>query len=470
MSNVVLRTIDEPSPRNRVVVKPQRGYRGPLFMGQDGGDINYLCGSCGQVLAQAVWEDSIRNIIAQCFSCHSFNEFPPDPSSRFTNRVFLLSGTYNFVGPVFLDFGKLLEGESLVGPAILTVEGVTNFLLQEGIQEPLSRNDILKLVIKNGGTARGLDLSGRNLAGIDLSKLDLTGIILKGSNLGPIREGNTTKRSVLDQVHLTACVLDGAQFDGASMKAANLTWSSAIRADFRSADLTEASFLGAKLHHANFHWANLDRTDFSNAELDGITVWQARLETASFARSIWGPKYVLGDELESNKQAEEAYRSLKLWHQHAGIDNIAGEFRYRELISKRKRWAELLRISLKNHRVFDSLKDLFKLVPVVSAEMLFGYGERWKRIVFWWAATIICFTLAFYLWSVLVDPVFVGCTGNKCGLDAIYYSAASFTALGYGSWAPKPIGWAKYAGLAESIIGPILIALFLTTFARIWSR
>jgi uncharacterized protein YjbI with pentapeptide repeats len=470
MSDVVLRTVDEPFPKTRAVVKPQRDYMGPLFIGQDGGVVNYLCGSCGQAVAQAIWEDSIRNVIVQCFSCHSFSEFPPDPFSRFTNRVFLLSGTYNFRGPVYLEFGKLLEGESMVGPPVLSAEGVGKFLLQQGIHEPLSRNDLEVLIRRNGGTTGGLDLSGRNLSGIDLSGLDLSGMILNDCEFGPLHQGNVTRRSVLDQAKLTACSLDRAKFDGASMKATQLTSSSAIDADFRQADLSDASFLGAKLHRANFRWANLSRTDFNNADLDAVSVGKARLKTASFAGSNWGPKYVLGDELESHKQAEEAYRSLRLWHQHAGIDNIAGEFRYRELISKRKRRSELLRISVKNHRLPNSLKDLLKLAPLVCAEMLFGYGERWKRILFWWAATIISFALAFYLWSIIVNPVFVGCTGNECCPYAIYYSAASFTALGYGSWAPEPIGWAKYAGLAESIIGPILIAMFITTFARIWSR
>lgn len=45
-------------------------------------------------------------------------------------------------------------------------------------------------------------------------------------------------------------------------------------------------------------------------------------------------------------------------------------------------------------------------------------------------------------------------------------SAASFTALGYGSWASQPSVWAKGIGAAEAVIGVFMMALFLVTFTR----
>ena len=47
-------------------------------------------------------------------------------------------------------------------------------------ENPLTRKDVLRLIEKNGGTASGLDLSGKYFEDeIDLSKLDLHEITLK---------------------------------------------------------------------------------------------------------------------------------------------------------------------------------------------------------------------------------------------------------------------------------------------------
>lgn len=463
-----LRIIPEPAPKTRAVVKPQNNYSGPLFLGKDGGNINYLCGSCHNTLAEAIWEDSIRNLVAQCCNCHTYNEFPPDPSSRFKNRVFLIIGTYNFSGTVILNYGKLIEGQSLgTGQVpLMTREEINSFLQTENIREPLSRDHILKIIKKNGGVTYGIDLSGRNLAGINLSKLDLTGIVLRDANLGP---DGPQRPSIFHKTNFTASSLERAIFSGASMRGAILTSVMAEETDFRSCDLTEANFFGAKLFRTNLTNSILDQTQFNLAELHEVSLWGARLEAASFERAIWLEKYILGDERQSHKQAEEAHRNLRLWHQRAGLDNIAAEFRYRELVSKRKRAAEIVRISLKNRRLPEVLKEGIQLAPLVAAEALFGYGERWKRIILWWAGVILISALVYYFWSILVEPVFRDPASNSFA-DSIYYSVVSFTALGYGSWAPEPIGWVKYAGVVEAIMGPILVAMLITTFVRKWAR
>lgn len=69
-----------------------------------------MCGSCHKTVARAVWHDSIRSIIVQCFKCQSFNEFPPEPKSAFTKRILLSPGSFFFSSPVHLDYGKVVEG------------------------------------------------------------------------------------------------------------------------------------------------------------------------------------------------------------------------------------------------------------------------------------------------------------------------------------------------------------------------
>ena len=60
--------------------------------------------------------------------------------------------------------------------------------MAEEKEKPLTREDVLKRIEENGGTAKGLDLSGKTFKdGINLRGLNLEGIILKtfmGLSLG----------------------------------------------------------------------------------------------------------------------------------------------------------------------------------------------------------------------------------------------------------------------------------------------
>jgi uncharacterized protein YjbI with pentapeptide repeats/DNA-directed RNA polymerase subunit RPC12/RpoP len=469
MRSIVLNVVLEPPGGSHAVIKPQSGYRGPFFVGRGNGEVDYICGSCKKTVARAVWTDSIRNVVVQCSQCSSFGEFPAEPKSSFSNRILLTPGTFNFSNPVNVDYGKLVEG-AVLPKREMKPGDIDKLLGREDMEQPLTRSEVQKIIKANGGITRGIDLSRRNLAGIDLSGLDLRGIEFRGS-IFRVGSGSTAgKPAILDKANFGGCSLEGATFSGASMIDADLSGTIARMADFTGADLSGATFFAAKLSQAKFKFANLDKTEFDLAELDLVFLWKANLKTASLAGAKWGDRYILGDERESHKWGEETYESLKLWHRASLMDDVAGEFRYRELVSRRRGQNELLRASIRNHSLRATIAALTKVIPLTTAEVLFGYGERWKRTLVWWAVTMIVFAALYYVWSVAVEPVFVGSTGGKLAFDSVYYSVTSFTALGYGSWAAEPIGWVKYAGLVEAVMGPILIALFITTFTRIWSR
>jgi len=67
------------SIKTAVIPEPKAGTRsfltipsGPIIIGQ--GDDNYVCGACGNVLAQAVTFGQIRNIVFKCNKCGAFSE------------------------------------------------------------------------------------------------------------------------------------------------------------------------------------------------------------------------------------------------------------------------------------------------------------------------------------------------------------------------------------------------------------
>jgi hypothetical protein len=163
--------------------------------------------------------------------------------------------------------------------------------------------------------------------------------------------------------------------------------------------------------------------------------------------ATWGD-YILEEEATGQfNDAASTYRVLKQLHTNGGMYDIAGEFHYREMEARRKlAWQE---------------RRLPYALSMYLLRFLYGYGERPERVI-GWAATVV-FGLALVHWLF----------GTVAGgfLEALYYSAVSFPALGYGAWAPEPQGWAgRFLGAGESFLGVFMMALFLVTFTRKMTR
>jgi len=109
LTSVTLNVIDKPAPLSRAVIHAQTNDVPPFLVGK--GDTNYLCGSCGEVIAQRVWKGSIRYVVVECPKCKTYNEFPMGAHLKSYNRVLLLKGNYNFSGPVIIELGKYIEGQ-----------------------------------------------------------------------------------------------------------------------------------------------------------------------------------------------------------------------------------------------------------------------------------------------------------------------------------------------------------------------
>jgi len=318
-------------------------------------------------------------------------------------------------------------------------------------EKPLTREDVLKLIEENGRTAKGLDLSGKVFEeGIDLRGLNLNGIILNGARF-PDKYQETEHKIFVQPAQLQFVDLQGAQLKEAVLAGVHLQGAKLMRAQLQKAHLILANLQGATLR-----WAELYGTDLSDTQLQGTDLYKSKLEGAYLHRAKfssdtrledadWG-SYILGEETKGLFDlATATYRQLKVWYANAGISDIAAKFYYREKEVNRKslKWYSRHRLALEFFRA------------------LFGYGEEWKRVLYWIVVVILSFAAAYYFWGSFTSSSF---------WDTLYYSAASFTALGYGNWAPQPTGWAKGMGAAEAIIGVFMMALLLVTFVRKWTR
>lgn len=339
--------------------------------------------------------------------------------------------------------------------------------MAEEKEKPLTREDVLRLIQENGGKAEGLDLSGANLSG-----LDLHGIILKGANL----TGADLRDAFLMGATLANAWLDGAKLQGADLESVELSkasfWEAKLYgADLGGATLRKTDFYNADLREVDFEEVTFEEVDFRGARLQGAYLYAVDIRPHYF-RDIeledvdWG-NFILGTEkIREFKEAEVIYRHLKMWHTDRGLYSVAGEFYFREMEARRKAiWSrdypQLPEEAPRRRKALYQLKRVRDWLWLTTVEGLCGYGERPSKVVL--AAAVIIFGLA-GLYTAF------GSFSSGSFLNCLYYSAVSFTALGYGSWAPQPTGWVKGLGVFEAVMGVFMMALFLVTFTRKMTR
>ncbi|MGD9118313.1 MAG: pentapeptide repeat-containing protein [Dehalococcoidia bacterium] len=276
---------------------------------------------------------------------------------------------------------------------------------------PYTRKDVLRLIRKNGGTAERLDLSNKFFEeDIKLRELNLRKIILK-------------------RAHLEKAYLWGAHLEGA---------------DLHDAHLEEAVLSDAHLEEANLTEAHLEGTYLVRTKFEGADLWLPKLSRDTRLWDVdWGSYILMAERMGRFIVAEDTYRQLKVWYNNVGYYEIAGKFFYREMEVRRKllKWKRKPHLKLWNW----------------ALRILCGYGERPERVVISAATIIFGLALAYFLWGSFSSSSFA---------DTLYYSVASFTALGYGQCAPTAEGWAKGMGAAEAVMGVSMMALFLVTFTR----
>jgi len=328
-------------------------------------------------------------------------------------------------------------------------------------ENPYTREDVLRLIKENGGRAKGLDLSEKIFEkGIDLRGLNnnhLQGITLDNARFplslrrdSPLRGANL-KGVHLEGAHLLSTHLEEADLSDAYLEGARLWHAHLERAYLSSAHLEEANLRGAHLEEANLQSANLKGADLTGTHLEGAQLTDVRLSSDTKLHNVdWGSNYILAEERHGQLDwAEDTYRTLKVWHTQAGIYDIAGEFFFREMTVQRKRirWWPL------QHRLWSAVHSFVS-----------GYGERPLRVIRFGALVLFVSTFFYYLFRG-VAPYDLSA---QSFLSSLYYSAVSFTALGYGPWFNNTSvhSWVQWAGAVEAFFGVFTIALFLVTFTR----
>jgi len=215
------------------------------------------------------------------------------------------------------------------------------------------------------------------------------------------------------------------------------------KADLSGANLEGVDLSFAKLEGADLSFANLKGANLEFAHLEGADLFSVELSSETKLADVKWENYILDEKKKWRLgPVENGYRRLKQWYTNAGVAGIAAKFYYREKEANRKslKWYSRHRIALELLRA------------------LFGYGEDWKRVLYWMALVVFGSAVAYYLFGGLNIPY------------SLYFSVISFTALGYGNWVGTPQGWVQALGAFQSFSGVFLMALLLVTFFRKWTR
>ena len=99
-----------------------------------------------------------------------------------------------------------------------------------------------------------------------------------------------------------------------------------------------------------------------------------------------------------------------------------------------------------------------------------GYGESPFRVLFAIALILAVTWLLYWQAGTFLLETSEGDhrAGRPSWQDALYYSLISFSALGYGSWAPQPLGWARWVGAVQPFFGIIsAVALSINLTQRV---
>jgi uncharacterized protein YjbI with pentapeptide repeats len=237
-------------------------------------------------------------------------------------------------------------------------------------KEPLTREDVERLIEVNGGVAEGLflrrrdmrrinlwggmdsehdvqpfqfqdvDLSWSSLQEAELSWADLEGARLFRSALqGADLSRANLRNAYLSEANLKRTHLQGVNLQDANLETANLQSGMLIDANLQRANLREANLQGANLSHSDMRGADLRGADLRHAYLAKVQISsETNLEEVK-----WDSKFISSSERNGDYEAAiSLYRRLKEWYQGVGMLKIAGEFHYREREAARKaHWQQI---------------------------------------------------------------------------------------------------------------------------------
>ena len=108
-----LLVVDDPVPAHgeRAALKPDTN---PALRGS--GELDYVCGGCGAILAQSIWPNVVYDLGIICSQCGAFNDTPSAiGGTALGNVVYYPVGTYRLTSAVSVREHVPMIGEAFPG-------------------------------------------------------------------------------------------------------------------------------------------------------------------------------------------------------------------------------------------------------------------------------------------------------------------------------------------------------------------
>ncbi|MFH1996058.1 MAG: pentapeptide repeat-containing protein [Candidatus Omnitrophota bacterium] len=311
---------------------------------------------------------------------------------------------------------------------------------------------------KKGHAAKLLDIAvnKQNLKGLNMKRVSFDGATLLGVDFS---------ESDLSMASLSGASLYDSDFTGANLVGVNFTDADLTNSVFTRADLAKSNFTNARLWNGDFTGSNLSESTLHNADLSNTLFYDTKFWHTLFLGSRFLTKRNFSKKnkrapfFEDAKiseeglfSAEESYRDIKNYFLYNGMYNDASWASFKEKAMER-----LILKKNRNPGYFVSM----------LMNLLCGYGERPSRIILSAILTISLYAAAFFLTGGIENTVYIG--EDLSFADYLYYSAITFTTVGYGDFLPKPASFFRILAASEAFFGTFLTGLFIFTLARRYS-
>lgn len=342
------------------------------------------------------------------------------------------------------------------------------------------------------------DLTGADLQETDLSEVDFWAADLSNANLQEAT-GNKPRFEIAD---LDSAELQNADLPDIELQDASCVDATIHNADFsdgllRGVDLSETNLQDAKLENADLEYADftdsyarnvnlskaclenaiLTRADLRGARIDDADLYQAQFadvrinSLTSFSdicryesenRSPVINERILDEEqcIKPLKAATWVYRRLESLHAENALAERSRSFHIRKQEARRK---------------FDlRQRNIGRYLVGTVNNNLTRHGESLQRLLISTSVLIVAFGIVYPFVGGVADGGIVYQISLQTEpmegivqpiIRGLYFSAITFTTIGYANVAPHGLG-SRLLVAVESLIGAILIALFVYVLGR----
>lgn len=236
--------------------------------------------------------------------------------------------------------------------------------------------------------------------------------------------------------------------------------------DFRGYGLFNNATFQSQALFSNAYFAkgvNLTNVRFeSQTDFSGV---YAGSKTVPAYDNIYFAKHRQGDD-------EAFWRFIKQCAQEAGHYTLAGQAFYKERCGHlwfKFRGADYDKLSLPG-KILRLIAAIRLLPEYIFGRILFGYGERPVRVLVASAMIIIGCAIAYWVQPTGVLLYKGRVLEDKNFMDCLYFSVTTFATLGPGDMFPIRDHFTRYIVMAEALSGGLLMALFVVSLAKRFSR